>query len=95
VAVAVNERVRMEERARTFEDEEDRGRGSFATGLRRRGCANPRNDGNETPLRETDGGWRGFADGGRPYLRDDGGGALGARRRRVGCAAAARARRVP
>jgi hypothetical protein len=35
VAVAVNERVWMEERARTFEDEEDRGRGSFAAGLRR------------------------------------------------------------
>jgi hypothetical protein len=62
-AVAVNERVRME-RARTCEDE-DRGRGSFATGLRRRrGCVNPRKDGNETRHRGTDGwdggvrGWR-------------------------------------
>jgi hypothetical protein len=55
----------MEVRARTCEDEEDGGRGSFATGLRRRrGCANPRKDGNETWRRETDGwdgrvrGWR-------------------------------------
>jgi hypothetical protein len=29
VAAAVNQRIRMEESARTFEDEEDRGRGSF------------------------------------------------------------------
>jgi hypothetical protein len=62
-AAAVNERVRMEERARTCEDE-DMGRGSFATGLRRRcGCANPRKDGNETRRRGTvswDGGVRGW-----------------------------------
>ena len=60
----MNERVRMEERARTCEDEEDGGRGSFATGLRRRrGCANPRKDGNETRRRGTvgwDGGVRGW-----------------------------------
>jgi hypothetical protein len=91
VAAAVNERVRMEERARTFEDEEDRGRGSFAAGLRRRGCANPRNDGNETPLRKTDG-WDGGVRGWRSAVPAKttavarwvrGGGALGALRRRV------------
>jgi hypothetical protein len=91
VAAAVNERVRMEERARTFEDEEDRGRGSFAAGLRRRGCANPRNDGNETPLRETDG-WDGGVRGWRSTVPAKttavarwvrGSGALGALRRHV------------
>jgi hypothetical protein len=60
---AVNERVWMEERAPTCEDE-DGGRGSFATGLRRRcGCANPRKDENETRRRGTDdwdGGVRGW-----------------------------------
>jgi hypothetical protein len=59
------------------------------------GCANPRNDGNETPLRETDGGWRTSRMEVGRTCEDDGGGALGARRRRVGCAAASRARRVP
>jgi hypothetical protein len=69
-AAVVNERVWMEERARTCEDEEG-GRGSFATGLRRRrGCVNPSQDGNETQRRRrTDGRDGGVRGGGRPYLR--------------------------
>jgi hypothetical protein len=43
----------MEERGRTCNDD-DRGRGSFATGMRRRPrCANPRQDDNETRRRRT------------------------------------------
>jgi hypothetical protein len=87
----VNERVRIEEIARTCEDE-DGGRGSFATGpRRRRGCANPSQDGNETRRRRrTDGRGGGVRGGGRPYLRRRRFGEERDRRWRVGCVAAAR-----
>jgi hypothetical protein len=91
-ASVVNERVRMEERDRTCEDD-DRGEGSFATGLRRRGgCANPSQDGLS---REGDAtvGMEEFAEEVARTCEDDdagrrgtGGGAVGARRRRGGCA---------
>jgi hypothetical protein len=71
-ASVVIERVRMEERDRTCEDD-DGGRGSFATGLRRRGgCANPSQmdcHGKETRRRRRRHGWDGgVRGGGRPYL---------------------------
>jgi hypothetical protein len=96
-AAVVNERVRMEERARTCDDE-DGGRGSFATGMRRRPrCANPRQDENETRhTRRTHTGAgidkefaeevaRTYDDAGR---RQTGSGALRAQRRRDGFATA-------
>ena len=81
-AAVVNERVRMEERGCTCDD--DRGGGSFATGMRLRPrSANPREDENEMRRRRTHTGAeevaRTYHDAGR---RRTGGGAMGSRRRR-------------
>jgi hypothetical protein len=63
-AAVVNERVRMEERGRTCDDDDGGGRGSFATGMRLRPrSVNPREDENETRRRRTH-----RRRGGGPYL---------------------------
>ena len=89
-ASVVNERVQMEERDNTCEDD-DGGRCSFATGLRRRGgCANPSQmdcHGKETRRRRRRHGWDGgVRGGGRPYLRRRRCEEERDRRRRGGCA---------